>query len=589
MRCSDFNIGGAVVLEFSKIKIKNKSSMINTGSITIGTVNSFSDERRQRQAWFVISIPNQPAFRQAIALSSSSYSMNEMTITWTLPAAVLLEDIEKVDIVYTASRVAIFDYWQIVEFIFEVNDSETGRRVIFRNDSVNFFFYSSGTWSTGVLPTFTLIVITVVDEFNLPVVGANVFIDANSIGITNQQGQINPAGMLSGNEIIVARKLVYEQGSHLSNHSIDSSQNWNYRVHLTNMEIDENGVCHPNVIRSGAAITLPISKSNTLIGVNLILSIEWDATIEELRFFEELLRNCSAFLFNATDGQFFIEITQIFDMAFHFWGDADFRCYTNWNYHANVPNVTGGFLGWHILGSAMCMSRSDDFNAYIHEFGHYGLDLSDEYNDNDKNIECSGNLGSPNSPFREDQPKSSCIMWDERRTFKICSSHRDNPHVRGTRQGDQSCWDKLASRYNHSDRWRIKTPSERGNIPGRIVFQNGQPVSGPFISTNFSTVNQDLPNLIGILTLTVSNNAGSFIRGVEVYTSTTYVGSYGWSSERWLHQGKTDSLGRIRIAGIHSGDRVRLEIYSAIFLTSVFEQVLPIDMVGVTNINVIIP
>jgi hypothetical protein len=107
--------------------------------------------------------------------------------------------------------------------------------------------------------------------------------------------------------------------------------------------------------------------------------LEWDASTAELRRLrDEQLIPMSQFLYNATDGQFFVEQFDLIDNA-TFWDDTDFRIFANLEIRPYVNLRTGGFLHSG-LGTWANMRRdpgaTDDWSraiTYAHEFGHFGF------------------------------------------------------------------------------------------------------------------------------------------------------------------------------------------------------------------------
>ena len=302
----------------------------------------------------------------------------------------------------------------------------------------------------------------------------------------------------------------------------------------------------------GADRRITLRKDNTLIGLNILVSLEYGADAPELGRYQGIVEHASDFLFNATDGQFFIEVVQLFDWAEN-WDDSDYRVFAWAGYRANVPNVVGGFLGQDVLGSAMKMSRSDDSATYVHEFGHFGFSVRDEYREPSVPL-CTAPLAGSGSGsrFAPGGPAASCIMAREDLASKICSSNPDNPHVAGTRQGDGDCWSKISERYNWGSLWRIKSPAERSSIPGRVVFADGTPVAGGYRGTQVHGRPEFgvPPRRVFVV---VTNALGLAVRGVEVKTKSRS------GSGAWVFQGYTDGEGRAELVGILSFDRVRLD------------------------------
>ncbi len=536
--------------------------MFSDGTVIIGTGSD--DLREGSRVLIRIHMRGRPPMVFNAAAGGERFPDRTVTaaIPWGLQAIhnppVNVNDVERIEVAYVPDRRDLMhdDQWAFQSLTLTVNDS-AGPVTLYDNASIAHKFERAGTWNSGVLPSYTVIgssIIQVRDEEGARVSGAEVFVDSALKGVTNETGELRVSPAIAGSEKVVVRKRIHEQEYYRGNHDYDSTQNWNYRVYLTNLMIDNRGFANPSRSPAGSLINVILRRDSTLIGLNILVSTEWDLDTNDLTQLTNNLQSFSSFLYNATDGQFFMEVLQISDRR-DLWDDSDFRVFTDANYRANVPNVTGGFLGWNIAGSAMKMSRMNDGATYAHEFGHFGLAVSDEYRDGDSSVSCSSRLNG-RTRFRSGTFQTSCMMWNQNVAPKICSSHWENPHSRRTRQGEESCWQTILRRYNIDPRWNLRSPLERGAIPSTIRYWDGAP--GVVLADTFMApviqrrMGPDQPGLLGSKRLVVTEETGAPITGVIVNTQD--------GSGRWARQGMTNSVGQLRLSGLHAGDRLRLDL-----------------------------
>lgn len=472
-------------------------------TISIGTGDDDLREGSKVNISVIYFNPARGVTQKEVAEGRRFADRTTFTTLVNLPAGTQASNIQEIQLEYIpdpASFPKESDKWWFTRFL-AVYQNGGASTQLFENNSVARKFEARGTWSTGVLPTFSVAVakkITVFNDANQPAVGTQVYLKLTPssawtlLGSTNSTGEIVFTQNITSSSVLVARQRIHEQNYYRSYHDWNSSQNWNYRVYLTNLDVNVNGSITPNATGIGTNnITLRVRKANTLIGCNLLASAEWDLSTADVNEIRSKLKEASDFLYNATDGQLFFEQVTIFDRAYR-WDDSDFRIYNSTTLRANVPYPPGAFLGQDVWGSCMKLARNDNAKVYAHEFGHYGLVVRDEYSDDDLNMACSPAVLNAGSTFTMNTPMASCMMFDQSLATKICSSHPLNPHIDGTRQGSQSCWDKIKSRYNWSANWRITSPVDKGGILPTLVLANGQPYTTlPFLNTAFNEQSQD--------------------------------------------------------------------------------------------------
>ncbi len=382
---------------------------------------------------------------------------------------------------------------------------------------------------------------------------------------TNPNGMITINPPLPAGSTVVARAMVHESRSERGKHNQGSTQNWKYRAYITSMPLmhdaaGNNPTFTPvEVTDPNGAYELKLTREASYIGLHLVASIEWDASPSELGSFATRMRMASDYLFNATDGQMLIERVDVFDDGVN-WEQADFRVYADLSLRAHVDWPSGGFWTAHDASfwrsNWMHMSRSNDHPVYVHEFGHYGLQLKDEYEDNGGD-HCAHGVGGSNPLFDANGGKASCMMFNQWNYTKICSGHQDNPHLTGTKQEDEDCWSEIKRHFtaeapgpNGAPRWKIKTPVDRGVIVNALCCV---PLSGwdPLVEQHDAN-NQNLCQPVQFQW--ASHNG--FALGAKVFSKN--------SSGRTIIQGVTDANGIIApfqgsvrtVAGLHVGDTI---------------------------------
>lgn len=467
------------------------SSQINRVTIEIGTDND--DLRAGSKVEVTFIVRGQLPFTTEVAQRRRFADRTTEPAEVTLPYSAPKEDFERINVKFIPDRNAFGpDKWEFGG----LRVFSTGRPLVtlYRNNSIGKRFEDTGEWSTGVLPNFVAAsgsVISVKDETGRPAAGATVYSNLTLLGTTDTAGNLAVTQRLDTNSRIVAKYRIHEQGFYRGNHSQDSTQNWNYRVYATNVRIADTGIATPAFDVDGTQVRVTVRSNQVLIGVNWLVSLEWDTPASAAAEWEIRANNASKYLHNATDGQFFIERFTVYDRH-RAWNDSDMQVVADWDYRANA-NV-GRFLGWDVVSRGMRLARGDNHPTYIHEFGHYGLCLWDEYTDGDLSVFCTANLSGTGS-FAIGAPQASCMMWDQGSTDKICSGHRTNPHRTDTRAGEKPCWDIILERWNHPTKWSLKSPASRRQIPGRITYF-GQYSFHPMMQTVATLDNSDRPDLV---------------------------------------------------------------------------------------------
>lgn len=406
--------------------------------------------------------------------------------------------------------------------------------------------------------------IHVSSDANINQVGAEVYVNERSVGLTGSDGMLVLPELPSGSRLM-ARLRIFENPTYRANHRTGSTRDWNFRVYQTSVAVNADGSLTSHVITDPTATQeLRVTRSNSLVGLHIVASVEWDASRAELqRLRDEQLIPMSQFLYNATDGQFFVEQWDLVDDA-GYWDDTDFRIFADLEIRPHVNLRTGGFLHSG-LGTWANMRRdpgtTDSWSSpitYAHEFGHYGFDLNDEYADGRSEVFCATNLRG-SGDFGSRRARASCMMYSQFVAGKLCSGHAENRHRNGTSQGDENCWLHLGGQYRDTrsgfiNSWQIGTPDSRGAIVGTLpsLPAEWQP--------RVNIENRSRANLCEPFTIVVTNrDTGAPLDNVAVWLRTSYgqnilqgvSGSYETGGGRRSFGG-----GVLPLTGIHVGDRI---------------------------------
>jgi hypothetical protein len=398
--------------------------------------------------------------------------------------------------------------------------------------------------------------IHVINESGANVQTARVYANGFFIGLTDANGMLSMTPPLSTGTRLVARKLVAESSTFRDNHAQGSFQNWKYRVYTSSMAVNNDGSLTAHAVNYHPDPNVPqvlrVMRQNALIGLHVVASIEWDASAAEMETAKQKLTAASKFLYNATDGQMFIEQVEVVDDK-KFWKEADYRIYANQSLgaHVNFP-PKGAFLVNNVSTylSRMNMRIQNEPHEFVHEFGHYGFRLEDEYKGEPAG--CTAILISTTTPpgniFGPNGSKASCIMDSNWVASKLCSHRLENPHKNGTKQGNSSCWTNISERYRDSGgnpRWTLQTPDTRGAIPD-VINSGDLPLDDMRPKLTFQ--NASRPNLCQPITVLATNSDGTAHHNREIWLKTTYGQN--------ILQGKTNEFGQLTVTGGHVGDRV---------------------------------
>jgi hypothetical protein len=425
-----------------------------------------------------------------------------------------------------------------------------------------------GAWSTPVpVSVGVLVNVRVVDEYGAALPGADVYVNGKIQGTTFGNGERLLGNVLLGDQLS-ARYQVAAADAAKPVHSMTSGGSWSYRTYITSIDFDSNGFALiPPIVNTGNTNVLVVKKHNTLIGVYLLVSVEWDASEAFLMDLLAGLKNASDYLFDVTDGQMFFQVIDIRDNK-EYWDAADVQINASNNLWANA-NVGGMWKG---TDKHMHLSRFEsygqpfDFNTWnipdafrtaTHEFGHYGLGLFDEYLNRSGGGDGAGCTldHNPNPTAAEDAIQAT-FMDNQRYTTEMCSTLGVHPHNTNTEQDAKNGgpgWKTFFERFSDTQnpqRWIIERPEDRGSI-----------MAGP---TAIPVPDWTVPRVIN----NSSNACAPFmthwnnVDGTAALKGLIWVASPGAAD---LDEGETRSdtgdpdtatTGIITILGAHNGDTV---------------------------------
>ena len=374
---------------------------------------------------------------------------------------------------------------------------------------------------------------------------AKVYFNTAYLGSADGAGTILAPDVMLGDELLALSKI-HEEPSLKPHHGSFGSSNWAYKVYLTSFALAPDGTA---LLHEVSNLTtnqiLTVRPDRTLVGFHVLGSIEHDAQPDFVNAIRRKLEDASEFLYDVGDGQFFFDVVEIRD-------DSVYRAESDFKFYASNTGTPWAFLGAIEVGTTMhiYIPRHTKSEVLIHEWGHYGLWLWDEYlNPFGKNTHdsyCSSNFFVPPKENR------ASIMHDPVLASELCSrvdpshTHRTNT-MHDAKTNGMTTWETLDQRYTDASGpqplWEIVTPDERGSrMPG--------PGAPPAAWTTYVVVDADT-GACGKFYLNVRDSAGKKVVGAR-------VGLDRYPRE-WLYQGITEPSGAMVIIGAHIGDRLWVE------------------------------
>ena len=345
----------------------------------------------------------------------------------------------------------------------------------------------------------------------------------------------------AGSHQILARRVIHREPAAKDGRA--DLENLLYDVVLSSETIGNDGKAILPTVLPGQGRDVVLAHS--LTRYSLFVSVQWDAPRAYLEQIVRGIRRAAEFLYVATDGQLTYGRLVVADAAEN-WNAADLYDWANNSVHPNA-SVNGIRHRYHPTSApwntAMNFGRQwaatwDTHGLYstvIHEFGHYGLGLFDEY------------LGAPQGVNRglAYSEMCRCIMGYQYADHKVCWEGNHHAYTNQGMWNHRSCWQQI-------EQWHegmrsgffapVTTPRERGGVvPPEFASRIGEELRVRVHDHDTSGFEAQL---------TLGGPFGSELGGVLVYTDLASEG-------RTMYQGVTRGNGRMQLMGVHVGDRVR--------------------------------
>lgn len=315
--------------------------------------------------------------------------------------------------------------------------------------------------------------VLVQNEQGTPIPGAQVYRNPQGpahpstlVGTTDVSGTLslpNPAQ----NEYLIARTLVYTGTTTRGSHD-----GWAYHVWLTNIgqRSDDRENAYIITDTSQLTQTVTISTTSPLIGFNIVASVEYNATPDNLDQIAtglsgkmrpsgfQLSPGANDFLLDVADGQMYFEKVTLYENKEH-WNDADYQFFASYlRADADVRGINGTSGHIHAQGSGDFGTPWNQTSAYstlIHEFGHYAIGAYDEYF-----YRYDGDRAHCTNPPDPDYFKGASIMDQNRTSSEFCTQDDHNPQTNQGLINGKSVWQTLTRNWNDTQAPPLLVPAQ---------------------------------------------------------------------------------------------------------------------------------
>lgn len=403
-------------------------------------------------------------------------------------------------------------------------------------------------WSTAMKVTVGVeITVRVRNEDGVNLPNAKVYHNAKYSGVTNAVGAVTLHNAVIG-DTLAALHLAYTEPAAKPNHQ------WAWHVYQTSISIPNNGTPQLFVVADPATVQdLTVRKDQALIGLHIIVWVEWDASSAFLDDVRQGVQHASAFLYDVTDGQLFWEQIEIIDNGEN--GKAgDMNIYASNQVWPNafigaISNPSFGriYLPRDFQGN---WSNRVAYGTMIHEFGHYGLWLYDEYLD--RNGKAGGFCTHNRGANPADEPTRASIMDNSDDASELCS-HADAAHLHNTnteqdsQNKGESTWQTVLRIYTDKTtptRWTLQSPDTRqvAVVPGPNALPSTDWMS-------IQVTDRDTQVCAPYAAVLVYAATGAPVEGAEIVLERP--------ADPPINQGLTDKQGELVILGAHPGDTLR--------------------------------
>ncbi|MCS6914478.1 MAG: HYR domain-containing protein [Myxococcales bacterium] len=380
------------------------------------------------------------------------------------------------------------------------------------------------------------------DESGAPVGGAEVFRNCTLAGMTGANGRL--VINLNQGDRLAARKLIKTGTAIKGQHD-----GWSYRVYLTNVRQENDGTQVDHLVTSPESLqVLTLRKDQAQIGLNLVGSVFYNATPENLQNIAQGMRDASRYLFDLSDGQLFFERFTLYEAGQHL-QDADMQFYVDeWpNAHVGGLHQLGQHIrlpgpGFNGLGNPyLAWTWPNGFRTIIHEFGHYGIGAYDEYFRTDS---MSMQVKSLCTKDQATQPLASraSAMDSQYHTTEFCHDGNHNSDTEQGQRNKRSVWGTLEQAWQGAG-YTLRTPMSRGEVnPGPNELACTAQLTTQIVPVAAFAC-PPIPLKAKLLT---SNAPGINVTLYKAHSSDI------------IPQGRTNDLGELSIYGAAPGDTLHL-------------------------------
>jgi hypothetical protein len=419
--------------------------------------------------------------------------------------------------------------------------------------------------------------IQVVDDDGDAVAGVPVYADGQPITrtlvgltVTDSAGLIS-SGPLELGTVLTVLAQRHEQPTLRAAHD-----GWAFRTYLTSLALDDEGLPHPFEVTGPGEQRVVISQTDPLILFNILVSVEWDADEGYLNTVASAFDHASDYLYDVTDGQLAFGRVQIYDQA-RYWSQADFQISTKNTVrpYAFIGGLTSDDTAHSIRvgrfwngtsGNQGDWNQPDGYRTLIHEFGHYGLYLYDEYFV--RLVDAQGHFTGQalavctgvEVKTDENDATNASLMYYHYNASELADSDRWTVNCQNTEQArinGQPDWQTVVAHYGGVG-WTINTPSSRETVmAGPDVFP-GHLLPFPVIEVHSSGPGGP-PRRLKVLA-----PGGSPFPNALVALYTTPA-SYTVA----IDQGLTDQEGVITIYGALEGDTLQAASFDGAYAGAV--------------------
>ncbi len=384
----------------------------------------------------------------------------------------------------------------------------------------------------------------ILDVQGRPVAGADVTLerDGQAIArtISDGGGGYGFGGVPAGGWQVRARKVIWREPA--AKERREDVENLLYDVVLSSATIGNDGREQLPTVTPGGGRDIVLARSTTRY--SLYVCAEWDASRAYLEEIGRGMRRAAEFLYAASDGQLTYGRVVIVDGGVG-WNQADVWDWACNHIHpnasvsgirhrydaVNAPWNTAINFGRHWEGP---WDARGHYSTVVHEFGHYGLGLFDEY------------LGAPQGEYRGlSYPEMCrCIMGYQYSDWKICWHGNHQAYTNQGMWNGRSCWQQIEEWHEgmRGDSFApVTTPLERGGV-----------VPPPFenhVGDELALVIRDGDSGGFDATLRLAGLGTAEQSGVVVHVEQAH-------DRRTLYQGVSYGDGTIGLMGVHVGDRV---------------------------------